>query len=161
EAKSKDPALKEAGDQLAAVQKILTELQKAEQEKARQASAREAADSLAKEAAAVDAANKQLAQTRMADDLARQGLVALFKGDTQNAIDPLSKAAAMVKDDPGRLATVTGYLGVAYATKAFQSADPRDQADNRTKALQAFRDALNAQPTFTLPSTLVSPRVQK
>jgi hypothetical protein len=205
EAKSKDPSLRDASDELTKVQKLLADATKAEAARAEAARAEAAraeaaraeaaraeaakAEAARAEAARVEAARVEAARqaaalknaellknaeaakaaeaaaaaaVRSADDFARAGLLALFKGDASGAVDPLNQAiAGSGKAAATRRATLYAYLGVAYATISLQSAEPGAQSDNKTKALQEFRRALKEQRTYTFPQTLVSPRVRE
>lgn len=99
-------------------------------------------------------------QRRSPEDLAREGLIALFNGAPRQAIPMLDEAlAGSSKTDKTRRATLYAYLGVAYATLSFQS--PADSSDQwKTKALEQFHSALALERGYRLSERLVSPRVR-
>jgi hypothetical protein len=130
-------------------------------EAVRQAAALKNAEALKLAEAAKNAETAAASAARAADDLARAGLLALFKGEAGAALEPLNQAiAGSGKAAATRRATLYAYLGVAYATISLQAAEPNAQSENKDKALQEFRRAIKEQRNYTFPQNLVSPRVR-
>jgi hypothetical protein len=164
EAISKDATNRDAVDARSRNRQLMAAAEKAAAEKA--AAERLAAEKLAAQRAAAEraAAEKAGAATSAAnspDELARQGLLALFNGRPHAAIDPLLQAITGSRTaDKTRRATLYAYLGVAYANLSLQSAGA-DADRLKSQAMDQFRQARELQPALKLSDRLVSPRVRE
>jgi tetratricopeptide (TPR) repeat protein len=89
----------------------------------------------------------------------REALTAYLQGDVAGAVARLEPlAAGSDRLDPATRAHVHAYLGVAYATRAFLSADAAEHKSLQSRAVGEFRKAIAARPDYQLPQ-LISPRI--
>jgi hypothetical protein len=178
DAKTKDPSLADAANELTRVEKMIADNKKAEEdrvaaakkvEEERIAAAKKveedrlAAEKLAalgkaeRERLAREQAEKVAAAAKASDTAGDTGLRALFAGDLPSAVKSLNEAVANAGGGKYKATTLHAYLGVAYATIALQAPDKKAESENRAKALDEFRKT----GSYSFPPNLVSPRVRE
>jgi len=152
------------GNQIAAAQPLLEEARSLDPrrfERSKSASARGAAP-LEGLPTATGAFPVGPAQPRGTPPLtaARNGVVALLKGDARAAV-PLLEGGVKEMAASASSADVSAYLAVAYATLSLSTTNDLERVRWRNLATRAFRGTLQQRPDYRLSDRLVSPKVRE